>query len=131
MLSLLKIYLFTQNSQRYKIIFTKLPKTYLDKRALQNPYPKYTILPKIYNLNKNTLSYPKYTNYFSKNTPKIENIFLYRGSYMSAYVLLFLLNKLGRSDKMSGLPPLSRTNFHILNVFQPLKFDCIWDNYRG
>ena len=28
---------------------------------------------------------------------------LYRGSYMSAHVLLNLLNKLGKSDKMRGL----------------------------
>ena len=27
-----------------------------------------------------------------------------RGSYMSAHVLLNLLNKLGKSDKMRGLP---------------------------
>ena len=29
---------------------------------------------------------------------------IYRGSYMSAHVLLNLLNKLGKSDKMRGLP---------------------------
>ena len=32
--------------------------------------------------------------------------FLYRGSYMSAHALLNLLNKLGKSDKMRGLPSL-------------------------
>ena len=29
---------------------------------------------------------------------------VYRGSYMSAHVLLYLLNKLGKRDKMRGLP---------------------------
>ena len=29
---------------------------------------------------------------------------VYRGSYMSAYVLLNLLNELGKRDKMRGLP---------------------------
>ena len=37
---------------------------------------------------------------------------------------------LGKHDKMRGLLPLSRTNFHVLNVYEPLKFDCIWDNYN-
>ena len=31
---------------------------------------------------------------------------LYRGSYMSAHVLLNLLNELGKSDKMRGLPSI-------------------------
>ena len=31
---------------------------------------------------------------------------LYRGSYMSAQVLLDLLNELGKSDKMRGLPSI-------------------------
>ena len=30
----------------------------------------------------------------------------YRGSYMSAYVLLNLLNELGKRDKMRGLPSI-------------------------
>ena len=36
---------------------------------------------------------------------------LYRGSYMSAHVLLNLLNELGKRDKMRGLPS-------ILSVFR-------------
>ena len=32
---------------------------------------------------------------------------LYRGSYMSAHVLLILLNELGKRDKMRGLPRLA------------------------
>ena len=31
----------------------------------------------------------------------------YRGSYMSAHVLLNLLNELGKSDKMPSLPSIS------------------------
>ena len=31
---------------------------------------------------------------------------LYRGSYMSAHVLLILLNELGKRDKMRGLPSI-------------------------
>ena len=41
-----------------------------------------------------------------------------RGSYMSAHVLLNLLNELGKSDKMQGLPSillLFRTEFNKFN----------------
>ena len=31
---------------------------------------------------------------------------IYRGSYMSAHVLLNLLNELGKRDKMRGLPSI-------------------------
>ena len=37
---------------------------------------------------------------------------IYRGSYMSAHVLLNLLNELGKRDKMRGLPS-------ILSLFLP------------
>ena len=43
---------------------------------------------------------------------------LYRGSYMSARVLLNLLNKLGKRDKMRGLPSilsLFRNEFNKFN----------------
>ena len=33
-------------------------------------------------------------------------ILFYRGSYMSAHVLLILLNELGKRDKMRGLPSI-------------------------
>ena len=36
----------------------------------------------------------------------LEILSLYRGSYMSAYVLLKLLNKLRKRDKMRGLPSI-------------------------
>ena len=37
---------------------------------------------------------------------RIEAIYRYRGSYMSAHVLLNLLNELGKRDKMRGLPSI-------------------------
>ena len=43
---------------------------------------------------------------------------LYRGSYMSAHVLLILLNELGERDKMRGLPSilsLFRNEFNKFN----------------
>ena len=43
---------------------------------------------------------------------------IYRGSYMSAHVLLNLLNKLGKRDKMRGLPSilsLFRNEFNKFN----------------
>ena len=33
-------------------------------------------------------------------------VLVYRGSYMSAHVLLNLLNELGKRDKMRGLPSI-------------------------
>ena len=33
-------------------------------------------------------------------------VFFYRGSYMSAHVLLNLFNELGKRDKMQGLPSI-------------------------
>ena len=43
---------------------------------------------------------------------------MYRGSYMSAHVLLNLLNELGKRDKMRGLPSilsLFRNEFNKFN----------------
>ena len=43
---------------------------------------------------------------------------IYRGSYMSAHVLLILLNELGKRDKMRGLPSilsLFRNEFNKFN----------------
>ena len=36
-----------------------------------------------------------------------QNSTIYRGSYMIAYVLLNLLNELGKRDKIRGLPSIS------------------------
>ena len=42
---------------------------------------------------------------------------LYRGSYMSAHVLLNLLNELGKRDKMRGLPSILSLFRNELNKF--------------
>ena len=51
---------------------------------------------------------------------------LYRGSYMSAHVLLNLLNELGKRDKMRGLPS-------ILSLFRNefYKFNNILRDFRN
>ena len=41
----------------------------------------------------------------------------YRGSYMSAHVLLDLLNELGKSDKMRGLPSILSLFHNEFNKF--------------
>ena len=41
----------------------------------------------------------------------------YRGSYMSAYVLLNLLNELGKRDKMRGLPTILSLFHNEFNKF--------------
>ena len=47
-----------------------------------------------------------------------ESISIHRGSYMSAHVLLNLLNELGKRDKMRGLPS-------ILSLSQPVLINSI------
>ena len=42
---------------------------------------------------------------------------LHRGSYMSGHVLLNLLNELGKSDKMRGLPSILSFFRNELNKF--------------
>ena len=54
---------------------------------------------------------------------------LYRGSYMRAHVLLTLLNQLGKSDKMQGLPSillLFRNEFNKLNNTGARMLDSIY-----
>ena len=54
---------------------------------------------------------------------------LYRGSYMSAHVLLNLLNELGKSDKMRGLPSilsLFRNEFNKFNNTSARMLDSIY-----
>ena len=58
-----------------------------------------------------------------------EEYSLYRGSYMSAHVLLNLLNELGKSNKMRGLPsilPLFRNKFNKFNIKGAQMFDSIY-----
>ena len=55
--------------------------------------------------------------------------FLYRGSYMSAHVLLNLLNELGKRDKMRGLPSilsLVRNEFNKFNNTRARMIDSIY-----
>ena len=54
---------------------------------------------------------------------------LYRGSYMSAHVLLNLLNKLRKRDKMRGLPSilsLFRNEFNKFNKTRARMLDSIY-----
>ena len=54
---------------------------------------------------------------------------IYRGSYMSAHVLLNLLNELGKRDKMRGLPSilsLFRNEFNKLNNTRARMLDSIY-----
>ena len=54
---------------------------------------------------------------------------LNRGSYMSAHVLLNLLNKLGKRDKMRGLPSilsLFRNKFNKFNNTRARMLDSIY-----
>ena len=56
-------------------------------------------------------------------------IILYRGSYMSAHVLLNLLNELGKRDKMRGLPSilsLFRNEFDKFNNSRARMLDSIY-----
>ena len=66
----------------------------------------------------------------------VQNIFIdvfkfstYRGSYMSAHVLLNLLNELGKRDKMRGLPSilsLFRNEFNKFNNTRARMLDSIY-----
>ena len=54
---------------------------------------------------------------------------LNRGSYMSAHVLLNLLNELGKRDKMQGLPRISslfRNEFNKFNNTRARMLDSIY-----
>ena len=54
---------------------------------------------------------------------------IYRGSYLSAHVLLNLLNELGKRDKMRGLPSilsLFRNEFNKFNNTRARMLDCIY-----
>ena len=54
---------------------------------------------------------------------------LHRGSYMSAHVLLNLLNELGKRDKMRGLPSilsLFRNEFNKFNNTRARMLDSIY-----
>ena len=48
----------------------------------------------------------------------------HRGSYMSAHVLLNLLNKLGKRDKMRGLPSILSLFRNEFNKFNNREHEC-------
>ena len=68
---------------------------------------------------QNQVLYQNKFNYFCFNDIKRQiKRQIHRGSYMSAYVLLNLLNELGKRDKMRGLPSilsLFRNEFNKFN----------------
>ena len=54
---------------------------------------------------------------------------IYRGSYISAHILLILLNQSGKRDKMRGLPSilsLVRNEFNIFNNTRARMLDSIY-----
>ena len=65
----------------------------------------------------------------SKNNKCLILFSAYRGSYMSAHVLLNLLNELGKRDKMQGLPSilfLFRNKFNKFNNTRAQMLDSIY-----
>ena len=47
-----------------------------------------------------------FTAHIHNKYQNLVNWLIYRGSYMSVHVLLNLLNELGKSDKIGGLPSI-------------------------
>ena len=67
-----------------------------------------------------------FSNIYTEQKKKHE---IYRGSYMSANVLLNLLNELGKRDKMRGLPSilsLFRNEFNKFNNTRARVLDSIY-----
>ena len=63
------------------------------------------------------------------NADRLYCLRLNRGSYMSAHVLLNLLNELGKRDKMRGLPSilsLLRNEFNKFNNIRARMLDSIY-----
>ena len=68
-------------------------------------------------------------NYSYYPPTALRDLALYRGSYMSAHVLLNLLNELGKRDKMRGLPSilsLFRNEFNKFNNTRARMLDSIY-----
>ena len=60
---------------------------------------------------------------------EVGKVGLNRGSYMTAHVLMILLNELGKRDRMRGLPSilsLSRNTFNKLNNTGVRMLDSIY-----
>ena len=67
------------------------------------------IFPYIFSSGRSIMTGPRFTVLFFYS--------LNRGSYMSAHVLLDLLNELGKRDKMRGLPSILSRFRNELNKF--------------
>ena len=64
-----------------------------------------------------------------ENSEQYKSTDRYRGSYLSAHVLLNLLNELGKRDKMRGLPSilsLFRNEFNKFNNTKARMIDSIY-----
>ena len=69
------------------------------------------------------------TGVLIQQTLQVLAYYLYRGSYMSAHVLLNLLNELGKRDKIRGLPSilsLFRNEFNKFNNTRARMLDSIY-----
>ena len=69
----------------------------------------------------------KFDSIFNSIAP--QNVIIKRGSYMSAHVLLNLLNELRKRDKMRGLPSilsLFRNEFNKFNKTRARMLDSIY-----
>ena len=66
---------------------------------------------------------------YSETYHNCSDVLLNRGYYVSAHVLLNLVNELGKSDKMRGLPSilsLFRNDFNTLNTIRARMLDSIY-----
>ena len=83
----------------------------------------------LFDLSFITIIRPEYRLYMPVVSPLLCQKCLYRGSYMSAHVLLNLLNELGKRDKMRGLPSilsLFRNEFNKFNNTRARMLDSIY-----
>ena len=66
----------------------------------------------------------------SKTCCLLQVFVLHRGSYMSAHVLLNLLNELGKSDKMRGLPSILLLFRNVFNKFNKTGARMLYSIYH-
>ena len=77
----------------------------------------------------NTFKYAWNAFRTDRSSKETNNYDIHRGSYMSAHVLLNLLNELGKRDKMRGLPSilsLFRNEFNKFNNTRARMLDSIY-----
>ena len=86
--------------------------------------------PSIFETGLTFLMHLKFALYsYLESTCSVYNSIKQRGSYMSAHVLLNLLNELGKRDKMRGLPSilsLFRNEFNKFNNTRARMLDSIY-----